>query len=336
MISFKTTISFLFILLTLLIISNLLAGSVYIPFSELFSIIFDETNSSSKVIFLYYRLPKTITVICVGSGLSVAGLLMQSLFRNALAGPFILGISNGASLGVALFMMFPGVVGVAYFSQFGIVFASIFGATFVFSVVLGISFFLKDNLSLLIVGIMIGSVSGAIVSVLQYFSNAEVIQSYLVWTFGSLGGLAWLNVLVLFTIVSSSLFCCFFMAKSLNAILLGEDYAKGVGVNVVKSKRFIMILTCLLAGVITAYCGPIAFIGLAVPHLARLTCKTSNYVLLLPVTMLIGACLLLLCDSIAQLPTMHQILPINAVTALFGSPVVIWVVIKSRQHNKFS
>lgn len=334
MTSLRNIVSFLFVVFLFLILLNVSLGSVYIPFGELIDVVLDESKSASQIIVLSYRLPKTITAICVGSGLSVAGLLMQSMFRNVLAGPFILGISNGASLGVAILMMFPAIIGVSIFSQVGIVLASIIGAVVVFGLVLSISFFLNDNLSLLIVGIMIGSVTGAIVSVLQYFSESEVVQSYLVWTFGSLSGLSWADVFVLSSVVIVSLVGSLCLAKPLNAILLGDIYAKGVGVDVLRVKRLVMVFTCLLAGGITAYCGPIAFIGLAVPHLARMICKTSNHAILLPITMLIGACLVLLCDTIAQLPTMSQVLPINAVTALFGAPVVIWVIMKSRIQNQ--
>lgn len=324
----------LLIFLVVMILVNLSFGSVFISFSELFEVLTSNTSSTSEIIVFKHRLPKTITAISVGSGLSVAGLLMQSIFRNVLAGPFVLGISNGASLGVAILMMFPVVVGVSFVPQFSIVVASILGAVLVFGLVMSMSFFLNDNLSLLIVGIMIGSVAGAFVTVLQYFSSSEIIQSYLVWTFGSLSGLSWADVWVLSSVVFLGLVGSFLLSKPLNAMLLGEMYAKGVGVSVVKSKRIIVLLTCLLSGTITAFCGPIAFIGLAVPHLARLLCKTSNHNVLLPVTMLIGAILVLLCDTIAQLPASQTVLPLNAVTAFFGAPVVVWIVISGRKFNQ--
>lgn len=324
----------LLIILVVLIILNLSLGSVYISFSELLEVFFSNGFSASKLIVFGHRLPKTITAICVGGGLSVAGLLMQSMFRNVLAGPFVLGVSNGASLGVAILMMFPMIIGVNFLPQFTVVIASVLGALFVFSMVMSMSFFLNDNLSLLIVGMMVGSMAGAFVSVLQYFSSAEVIQSYLVWTFGSLSGLTWGDVSILSSVVLLGLIGSFMMSKSLNAMLLGEMYAKGVGVNVVKSKRAIVLLTCLLAGTITAFCGPIAFIGLAVPHLARLLCKTSNHNVLIPITMLVGAILVLVCDTIAQLPTLATVLPLNAVTAFFGAPVVIWIIIGGKRSKR--
>lgn len=327
-----------YLILSVLLIAGLLlnvsVGSIYISFSELINVFTVDAVPTIKLIVLGHRLPKSITAICVGGGLSVAGLLMQSMFRNVLAGPFILGISNGASLGVAILMIFPAAVGAFFFSQFTLVIAAVFGAVLVFSFVMSVSLFLNDNFSLLIVGIMVGSMVGAFVSVLQYFSSAELIQSYLVWTFGSVSGLSWEEVGVLFGVVAFGILGSFYLSKTLNALLLGEMYARGVGVDVVRGKRVIILLTCLLSGGITAFCGPIAFIGLAVPHLARLWCGTANHNVLIPVTVLIGAILVLFCDTLAQLPTFQAVLPLNAVTAFFGAPVVIWIVISSKKVNR--
>ena len=321
------SVCFLFLL-------NIRLGSVNIPLKQVvFSLLGQPVEKQSwHFIIQEFRLPKALTAVLAGAGLSIAGLLMQTLFRNPLAGPFVLGISNGASLGVALLVMSGSAlfIPLSAMGHWGIVLSAILGSASVLSIVLLVSIKINDHVSLLIVGLMVGSATGAIVSVLQFFSDAELIQSYLIWTFGSLGGTTWEQLHVLTPIVLLGLLLTFVAQKQLNTFLLGEQYALSLGISIKKYRLLVIIATCLLAGSISAFCGPIAFIGLAVPHIARAVLKTSNHKTLIPATALIGAALLLFCDLMAQLPGKEQTLPLNAVTALFGAPIVIGVVIKSR------
>lgn len=317
---------------------NILLGSVQIPFIDIVSILFgEEVKTSWYYIVWEFRVPKAITALLVGVGLSVSGLQMQTLFRNPLAGPFVLGISSGASLGVSLVIF--------SFSLFGIVFsqlaggswvmimAATAGASFVLIVVLLAAQRVKDSMSLLIIGLMFGSITGAIVSVMQFFSSDEQIQMFLIWTFGSLGGLSWTELYMLTIVIVIGLSLNVFLLKPLNALLLGEQYAQSMGINLKLTRWLIIISTSLLAGSITAFCGPIAFIGLAVPHLGRLLFNTSNHTRLLSVVIWVGAIVMLICDIIAQLPGSEQVLPINAMTSLIGAPVVIWVIVRKRKVN---
>lgn len=317
---------------------NISLGSVQIPLSDIVSIVLgEEVKTSWFHIIWQFRVPKAITALLVGVGLSVSGLQMQTLFRNPLAGPFVLGISSGASLGVALVIFSFSLIGVS-FSQFVgnnwlMIIAASSGASMVLIVVLLAAQRVKDSMSLLIVGLMFGSITGAVVSVMQFFSNDEQIQLFLIWTFGSLGGLDWSELYVLASIIVVGLSLNFLLLKPLNALLLGEAYAQSMGINLKLTRWLIILSTSLLAGSITAFCGPIAFIGLAVPHLARLLFSTSNHSRLLPAVMWIGAIVMLLCDIIAQLPGSEQVLPINAMTSLVGAPIVIWIIVRKRKTN---
>ncbi len=322
------------VLLALLFLMSLMYGTVDIPYSGVFDALTGNPTEKRtwEFIILEFRLPKAITAVLAGAALSVSGLLMQTLFRNPLAGPYVLGISNGASLGVALLVLTGGVFfgNLIPEGSWGVVIAAVLGSAMILSLVMLVSIKVKDNVSLLIIGLMVGSATGAIVSVLQYFGDPEVIQAYLVWTFGSLAGTNWEQMEILVPIVLFGLILAFLSQKALNALLLGEEYARGLGISVKSSRAVIIISTCLLAGGITAFCGPVAFIGLAVPHIARAALNTSNHKILIPSSILIGSILLLGCDLIAQLPGNVNTLPINAITALIGAPVVIWVVIKAR------
>jgi iron complex transport system permease protein len=312
-------------------------GTVSIPTSDIIAIIFGDTTikESWQTIILDFRIPKAITAILVGSGLSISGLLMQTLFRNPLAGPFVLGISSGASLGVALLILGTSVFGgyflASAFSNWTIAIASSIGSFLVLSAVIIAANKVKNTMSILIIGLMFGSFTAAIISVLSYFSEAEQIQQYIFWSFGSLGNLSWDEILVFTSIYLIGILGVFFIIKPLNSFLLGENYAKSLGVNVKRSRLIILIITSLLTGVITAFTGPIAFIGLAVPHLAKLLFTTSNHKILIPATAISGAIILLICDIIAQLPTSEYMLPINAITSLFGAPIVIWLLIRKKK-----
>ncbi|NQZ75442.1 MAG: iron ABC transporter permease [Ekhidna sp.] len=314
-------------------------GSVNIPFS--FIIDHFIGNSDNKIwsnIITQFRIPKMYTAILAGSALAVSGLQMQTLFRNPLAGPFILGISSGAGLGVAL-VIFLGVWLGGFIEMTGIgrswllVSAAALGSFLVLGVVLVTSFRLRNTVSLLIIGLMFGSAVSALVSILQYFSQAENIQAYVIWTFGSLGSLSWSELYIMLPIIILSLAMSILLSKPLNSLLIGDAYAESVGLNLKKTRMLIIINTSLLAGTITAFCGPIAFIGLAIPHMARMLYNTGNHLLLTPLTILLGAIALLIFDIISQLPGSQETLPINAITSLFGAPFVIWLILRKANIN---
>lgn len=317
-------------------IINISLGSLYIPLEHIIASLFgNETNTTWSVIITNYRLPKAITAVLVGSGLGISGLLMQTLFKNPLAGPFVLGISSGASLGVAIVILgsglFGGVIAASLVSKWSIVIAASLGSFLVLLAVLAVSNSIRDTMAILIIGLMFGSITAAVVSVLSYFSTAEQLQQYVFWGFGSLSNLSWGEITIFFSIYTIGLVLSIFSIKGLNSLLLGDNYAKSLGLNLKQSRFVIIIATSLIAGTITAFAGPIAFIGLAIPHLTRQIFKTSNHNILLPAVFLIGAVVMLLCDSISQVPGTDYTLPINAITALVGAPVVIWLLVKQRK-----
>lgn len=322
------------IAILILFIINISLGSVFIPVDEIFSVLTgnEASKNSWTNIMLNFRLPKAITAVAVGAALSISGLLMQTLFRNPLAGPFVLGISSGASLGVALLLLvgvsISGSLVASGLTSWLVVIAASFGAALVLLLVVAVSLRVRDSMTLLIIGLMFGSLTGAIVSILQFFSTGEEIQVYLFWTFGSLGGLNWNELQVLLAIAGLGIIIAFLMIKPLNALLLSENYARSMGINIKKSRLWVIISTSLLAGGITAFCGPIAFIGIAVPHLTRLLFNTSNHKILIPAVAMAGIIIMLICDIISQLPGSQHVLPINAVTSLLGAPVVIWIILR--------
>ena len=328
---------FLSVILILFLYLNISLGSVSIPFKDIFNSLTGGVASkdSWQTIILNFRLPKAITAIMVGSGLSICGLLMQTLFRNPLAGPFVLGISSGASLGVALLILgsslFGGIFVSVAFSNWALAIAASLGSFFVLFAVIIAANKVRNTMSILIIGLMFGSLTSAVISVLSYFSEAEQIQQYMFWSFGSLGNLTWTELTVFGVIYSIGILGTFSIIKPLNSFLLGENYAKSLGINIKKSRNIILLITSLLTGVITAFSGPIAFIGLAVPHVSKMVFSTSNHKTLIPATALIGAIILLICDSIAQLPTSEFTLPINAITSLFGAPIVIWLLVRKKK-----
>lgn len=333
--------AFLLLLLGLLLtgILSLSLGSVHIPPIYVIKHFFSQGDQEVwSNIIQNFRLPKTFTAILAGAALAISGLQMQTLFRNPLAGPFILGISSGAGLGVAI-VIFLGVALGGYLEMSGIgrswllIAASGLGSFLVLSVVLFASFRIRSGISLLIIGLMFGSAVSAFVSILQYFSQAEKIQAYVIWSFGSLGSLSWTEISILGPIILASLLFSFLLSKPLNALLLGENYAESLGLNLRQARMLIIINTSLLAGSVTAFCGPIAFIGLAVPHITRMVFNTGNHLQLTPLVMLMGGIMLTLFDVIAQLPGMEETLPINAVTSLFGAPFVIWLILKRSNLN---
>ncbi|CAM1339649.1 FecCD family ABC transporter permease [Tenacibaculum aestuarii] len=335
--TYTTHFTLLFVLLVILFITNISLGSVSIPIKEIFNLLSGgvASKSSWETIIISYRLPKAITAILVGSGLSISGLLMQTLFRNPLAGPFVLGISSGASLGVALLILGASVFGgfflTSMFSNWALAIAASIGSFFVLSAVIIAANRVRNTMSILIIGLMFGSLTSAVISVLAFFSQAEQIQQYLFWSFGSLGNLTWEELSIFGLIYLVGILGTFSVIKPLNSFLLGENYAQSLGINIKRSRNIILLITSILTGVITAFSGPIAFVGLAVPHIAKMLFSTSNHKILLPSAALIGAIVLLICDCIAQLPTSEYTLPINAITSLFGAPIVIWLLVRKKK-----
>ncbi|AWM12836.1 iron ABC transporter [Flavobacterium sediminis] len=320
-----------------LFLINISLGSVFIPVSEICKGIlgFKMEKETWEIILFHFRLPKAVTAILVGIGLSVSGLLMQTLFRNPLAGPYVLGLSSGASLGVAFVILgsalLPVSVASFFLSTYGLTLASGIGSFLVLAAVLLVVKRLKDTMAILIVGLMFSSFTSAIVSVLTYFSTAEQLQKYTFWSLGSISNLSWEEVTLLFILIAIGLIFSITIIKPLNALLLGERYAKSIGIHFKRTRLIIIIATSILAGSTTALVGPIAFIGLAVPHMAKLLFKTSNHLVLLMSTLLLGSIMMLICDSIAQVPNSELTLPINAITSIFGAPIIVWLLIRKRK-----
>ncbi|WP_335964475.1 iron ABC transporter permease [Galbibacter sp. PAP.153] len=335
--SYRVQFIFIIILLCACFMVNISLGSVHIPFKEVFKSLFGENtgHQSWQYIIINYRLPKAVTAILVGMSLSISGLLMQTIFRNPLAGPFVLGISSGASLGVAIFIMgssiFTGIFASFMISSVSTAIAATLGSFIVLFSIFVIANKVRDTMALLIIGLMFGSITASIVNVLSYFTSKEKLQQYIFWSFGSLGNLSWDQVYLLICMVFIGLVLTVISIKSLNAFLLGENYARSIGVNLKKSRYLIIAATSILAGSITAFAGPIAFIGLAVPHLTRQLFNTQNHHVLIPATAFYGALLMLICDTVAQVPNSEFSLPINAITSIVGAPVIIWLLIRKRK-----
>ena len=324
----------LFMLLALataaLFIGDLAVGSVDIPLSEVWAALTggpcDPTNGT---IILKIRLLKAVTALLAGSALAASGLAMQTLFRNPLAGPYVLGISSGASLGVALFLLgapLLGVAGHSFIQSLGIAGAAWIGSALVLAVVMAVSRRIKDIMVILILGMMFSSGVSSVVEILQYLSNEAALKSFVVWSMGSLGDVTGNRLLLMLPAVGAGLLLSIAVIKPLNLLLLGENYARTMGLNVQRTRTLIFLATVLLAGTVTAFCGPVGFIGLAVPHLARMAFASADHRILMPASMLTGAALLLICDLLAK----TLALPINTITALMGIPVVIVVVIRNR------
>ena len=329
--------SILIIGVVLLFLMNISLGSINIPVKEVYQSLLHGSCSkeSWNYIILNYRLPKAIVAILIGMGLSISGLLMQTLFRNPLAGPYVLGLSSGASLGVSVVLLGASLLPIAisefFLSTYGIIIASSLGSFIVLLSVLVIAKRLRDTMAILIVGLMFGSLTSAIVGSLTYFSSAEQLQKFTFWSLGNLGNLTWNSIVILASCVTIGIVLSVFSIKPLNALLLGENYARSLGINYNKTKYVILFATSILAGSITAFVGPIAFIGLAVPHIAKLVFQTSNHKILFWSTLLFGALIMLICDSITQIPGTEIVLPINAITSIFGAPIVIWLLVRKRK-----
>ena len=310
-------------LLVLLLGLDICSGSMWIwPWGEM--------SVMEHNILHAIRIPKAITAVLAGAALSVSGLIMQTLFRNPLAGPYTLGVSSGASLGVAFLTMLGGIFSTfnLQLSTLGLPIAACIGATGVLLLVLAVSRRVTGNVSLLIVGMMFGSIAGALVSLLQNFANPDALKLFIVWTLGSLSSVSWSDMRLLLPILLLGMLFVILAMKPLNGLLLGEDYARGLGINVQRTRLYIVLATGLLAGGVTAFCGPIAFIGVAVPHIARGIFQTSNHRITIPACALIGAGLLLICDVLCSLFVYP--LPISTISALFGAPIIIWIILKNK------
>lgn len=318
----------LFLLVTLLVLSlyDLTLGSVDVSTKEIFNSIFDyDPQVSEEMTVRIFRIPRVVTAVLAGLALSVSGLLMQTLFQNPLAGPYVLGINSGASLMVGLSTM----TGFQFFSNdFGLVSSALVGAFGAGLFILFCSVYVKNKVSLLLVGIMFGSFAGALVSVIQSYSNPDDLKVFMIWSFGSLQNVQFEQLGFLGLIIVLGVVLTLFLVKPLNLLVLGDKSASFLGVSIKATRFFIILVTAILVGTITAFCGPIAFVGLIVPNIIKMIYKTTNHLHLLIGSILLGALMIVLCDVIMQLlqPTLH--LPLNALTALMGGPVVVWIILK--------
>lgn len=316
-------------------------GSVSIPLTKVFRVLFGlpVEKQAWVTIVLQYRAPKVITALLAGSALAISGLMMQTLFQNPLADPYILGVSSGASLGVSLIILGVGttgtflLAGIGLLGDLGIAAASFFGSAIILLFILIISRRAKTSTMMLLIGLMISYITSSIVSLLIYFSLPEKIQTYLSWTFGSFGGVTWTQIKIITPLLLMGFVIAIGLSKSLNALLLGEEYAQTVGMSIKRTRFLIVISASLLTGIITAFCGPIGFLGIAIPHIARALFKSADHKILIPASFLLGSTMAIIADIIAQMPGNQQVLPINVVTAVLGAPVVLWVLLRNQQKG---
>lgn len=324
--------------IAVLFVINIIYGAVTIPINSIVDILCgnNNTNESWAYIILQTRLPQALTAILCGGALAVSGLLLQTAFCNPLAGPSIFGINSGASLGVAIVMLlFGGSISAGTVSITGflaVLMAAFAGAVAVMAILLVFSNIVNNNVMLLITGIMIGYISSSAISLLNFFATEEGVHSYMIWGLGNFGGVSMAQMPLFATVTIAGLVLALLLIKPLNAVLLGEQYAENLGINTIRLRNCLLLVTGLLTAVTTAYCGPIAFIGLAVPHIARMLLKTDNHRYLIPGTILTGAAISLLCNIICVLPGDNGIIPLNAVTPIMGAPVIIYVIIKGRHQ----
>ena len=319
----------LFLLMLILALLDVCCGSVWISPLSTFN---SQLSTLNSQLLLHLRLPKMLTAILAGASLSVAGLMMQTLFRNPLAGPYILGVSSGASLGVALVTMCGTFLTFNFqlstFNSQLIASAAILGSILTMLLVMAFARRIRSNVTLLIVGMMVGNIAGALVNMIQNFANPDSLKLFIVWTLGSLSGVSWDELPTLAICILIATIVVLMLIKPLNGLLLGEDYARGLGIHIERTRWMMVLASCLLAGSVTAFCGPIAFIGVAVPHIARGIFATSNHRLTIPASALIGANILLVCDILCNIGTYS--LPISTMSALFGAPIILWIVLKKK------
>lgn len=330
----------LIISFVVLFIGNLVYGSINIPINDVINILFGSGSEKSawNLIILNSRLPQAITALLAGAGLAISGLLLQTLFRNPLAGPSILGISDGANLGVAIVMLYSGGVlggfkGGAYFSM---IMAALVGALVVLSLIIYFSRKVKSSVMLLIIGIMIGYLASSVISILNYHAAADKVHQFVMWGMGDFTGVSTEKLPYFSTFTILGLIYALLLIKPLNALLLGEMYAANLGVKIKSARLSILLCTGILTAAITAFCGPVSFIGLAVPHVARMVLGTSNHKHLVPITILSGSCIAMLCNMLTIIPGSNSLLPLNAVTPIIGAPIIIYVIINRKNLQYFN
>ena len=330
------------VLIVLLFIVNLLVGSVSIPAGEVFRILSGGEAGKASWSFILWesRLPQALTALLCGGALAVCGLMLQTAFKNPLAGPSILGINTGASLGVACVMLlFGGSISAGTFSLsgfFSVLAGAFVGAMTIMALILFLSTLIRSNVMLLIAGIMIGYIASSVISLLNFFATAEGVQSYMIWGMGNFGGVSLQQMPAFASVTVLGLIGSLLLIKPLNALLLGDRYAENLGINIRSVRNWLLIVTGVLTAITTAFCGPVSFIGLAVPHVARLILGTSNHNSLLPVTILCGSAVALICNLLCVLPGEAGVIPLNAVTPVIGAPVVIYVIVSQRKPGAFN
>ena len=327
----KRRFIFLLALFLLAFVADIAWGSVTLPLSEVWATLTGQSpDEIYREIILNHRLPKALTALLSGAALAVGGVLMQTLFQNPLAGPDVLGVTSGASLGVALLTLGTSILPVWMLTGWGQVAAAVAGAVGVLLLVVAVSVRVTSTVSLLIIGVMFGSFAGAVISILQSVSNPDTLKLFVSWTFGSLSAVGWEYMLVMAPVIGLGILLALLLQKQLNVFLLGQNYASGLGMSVARLRLLAILATALLAGTATAFTGPIAFVGITMPHIARGLFCTANHRIILPGSMLCGGVTMLFCDLISQLPGTQTTLPINAVTALFGAPVIVWIIAKNK------
>ncbi len=328
--SIRNKFIFLIVLFILMTVLNLSLGSVWIPLRNLWNILADSSLETVYASIVWdYRIPKLITVVLTGIALSISGLLMQTLFRNPVVGPYVLGLSSGAGLVVALMIFGAGLFSIVP-GNFSLSIAATLGSLLSLFLILVIYYRLRNTSTLLIAGLMLGIFTGAVISIMSYFAPADNLQKYIFWSMGNLGNLTYNEILLFFILVSIFVLLSFFLIKPLNSLLLGENYSLSLGYSLKKIHLGILLITGILTGIVTAMVGPVAFVGLMIPHITRMFFKTNMHQVLIPGVVLTGSVLMLLFDTIAQLPGSNLSLPINSVTAFFGAPLVIYLIFKNK------
>ncbi|MDR3181167.1 MAG: iron ABC transporter permease [Prevotellaceae bacterium] len=324
------------IVLLLLFAADLFAGSVLLPVAEVWAALTGgaDVSETTQAIVLNFRVPKAIVALLAGVSLSVSGLQMQTIFKNPLADPYVLGISSGSSLGVAFFVLGTslwGGISSIWMQNLGLALAGWVGAFVMLAVIMAASLRLRDSMSLLVLGIMVGGVASAVVGVMQYFSEAAALKMYVLWTMGSFSAVPAGQLGMMIPAIVLGLLLAFFTMKWLDALMLGDEYARTMGLNVRRARTVLIISSGFLAGTVTAFCGPIGFIGIAVPHLSRMLFQTANHRVLMPATVLLGGVMMLFSDLVSQLPGADSVLPINTITALLGIPVIVFVIYRNQR-----
>lgn len=315
---------------------DILLGSVSISISDVFNSVFSPSKVESQTvnIVMNFRLPRACVALLVGMALSVSGLQMQTIFRNPLADPYILGVSSGASLGVAIFLMSVSAFSLSlpiFFANIGLASAAFIGASLTLILVLFVSLRIRDIMTVLIFGIMFSGVAAAIVGLLQYFSSSSALKTFVIWTLGNLGSASFSEIGIMTLLIFVGLTIAISLAKKLNVLLLGDSYAQTLGVNVKYTRALVFFSTSLLTGAVVAFCGPIGFVGIAVPHITRMLFRTADHRILIPACVILGANIMLFCDIISQLPGHSMVLPINIIVALIGIPVIIWILLSNKK-----